>query len=241
MICPNCGKEIEERPSTHISEVLDHTERLAFTGRIAAGVAHEIRNPLTNLSMSVNQLKKLSSSDVPWIKHIDIIIRNTGRINDLITELLNCARPPKLALRRHDMHKILESVLDSAKIRLQGIEVIKQFTSGSSTNRVDKEQIETAMTNLVINAIEAMPKGGQLILATERDRNAFVLRIQDTGHGIPDEDIMKIYDPFFSSKSDGVGLGLTLCYGIIVSHGGRIEVESKPGEGSVFTVSLPTK
>ena len=241
MICPHCKKEIEERPSTtHISEEMDRTKRLAFTGRIAAGVAHEIRNPLTNLSMSVNQLKKLSSFDIP-AKHIDIIIRNTGRINDLITELLNCARPPKLALHRYNMHIILENILDSAKIRLQNIEIIKQFTSDPSMIRVDKEQMESALSNMVINAIDAMPKGGELTLATEQDSDFFVIRIQDTGTGIPDGDIMKIYDPFFSSKSDGVGLGLTLCYGIIVSHGGSIEVESKPGEGTIFIVSLPIK
>lgn len=174
MICPNCGKEIEEHSAPPLNEEVDHTERLAFTGRIAAGVAHEIRNPLTNLSISVNQLKKISSSDVPWAKHIDIITRNTERINGLITELLNCARPPKLVLRRHDMHKTLENVLDSLKIRSQGIEVIKQFTSNPSMIRVDNEQTKTALSNLVVNAIDAMPRGGKLTVSTKHDRDFWV-------------------------------------------------------------------
>ena len=239
MICPNCGKEIEESPSAHLSEELERTERLAFTGRIAAGIAHEIRNPLTNLSMSVNQIKKVPKPRNPWSKHIEIIIRNTERINELISELLNCARPPKLDLHPCDIHKVMESVLDSASIRLHNIEVVKRFTEKSSIISIDKEQIEQALSNIVINAIDAMRDGGELTFDTERDDSSFFIKIQDTGKGIPEEDIMKIYDPFFSAKSGGIGLGLTLCYGIIVSHAGKIEVESKKNEGTTFTVSLP--
>ncbi|MDP3297495.1 MAG: ATP-binding protein [Thermodesulfovibrionia bacterium] len=221
---------------------LVRSEKLAYTGRIAAGVAHEIRNPLTNVIMSVQQLKKATRKpENPTAKHIEIVERNTERINYLITELLNCARPLKLDIQLHDIHMILKNVLESikSKIRLQRIKVVKGFTSHLPKIMIDRNQIERAFLNIVLNAIEAMPKGGKLTIATELNESLFVLKIQDTGKGIPEKDIIRIFDPFFSSKHGGVGLGLTLCYGIIVSHGGTIEVKSKLKKGTIFTVSLP--
>lgn len=220
---------------------LVHSEKLAFTGRIAANIAHEIRNPLTNVAMAVEQLKKATKLGDSRAEDVDIIKRNVERANYLITELLNCARPPKLNLQFNNANRVLKNALESAKtqIKSQKIEVVKKFTSESSTIRMDREQMERALSNLIINAIEAMPRGGKLNVTTELYEDFFVAKIQDTGRGISEEDIIRIYDPFFSTKPGGVGLGLTLCYGIIVSHGGTIEVESKPRGGTVFTISLP--
>ncbi|MBU3959065.1 MAG: PAS domain S-box protein [Candidatus Omnitrophica bacterium] len=220
---------------------LVRSEKLAYTGRIAASIAHEIRNPLTNVVMSIRQLRKVIKPENPKTKHIEIVERNTERINYLIAELLNCARPPKLNIRYYDIRKVLENVLDSTKtkIKSQRIKVVKKFTSKSSKIMIDKELIGRALLNIVLNAIEAMSKRGKLTVITELNRDLFVIKVQDTGKGIPETDIIRIFDPFFSSKSGGVGLGLTLCYGIIVSHGGTVEVESKPRKGTIFTVSLP--
>ena len=220
---------------------LVRSEKLAHTGRIAASIAHEVRNPLTNVVMSIQQLKKAIKPENPKVKHIEIIERNTERINYLITELLNCARPPKLNLHLYNIHKVLKNVLNSAetKIRSNRIKVNKSFTSRASKIMIDREQIERVFSNIALNAIEAMPKGGILTISTEVKENFFVIKIHDTGKGIPEKDIIRIFDPFFSSKSDGVGLGLTLCYGIIASHGGTIEVESQWKKGVIFTVSLP--
>ncbi|OGW05120.1 MAG: hypothetical protein A2Z59_12505 [Nitrospinae bacterium RIFCSPLOWO2_02_39_17] len=222
---------------------LVRSEKLAYTGRIAVSIAHEIRNPLTNVSMSVQQLKKGNKIKQEGFKHIDIVERNIERINYLITELLNCARPAKLDLKPYDIHKILKDVLESnkAKINLQKIKVTENFNSNSSILKIDKEQIERAFLNLITNAIEAMPRGGNLTIITELSGKFFLVKIHDTGKGIPEKDIIKIFDLFFSTKSGGVGLGLSICYGIIVSHGGTIEVESKSRKGSTFTVSLPTE
>jgi len=217
------------------------SEKLAFTGRIAASIAHEIRNPLTNVIISVQHLAKAFKASDPRVKHVEIVLRNAERINYLITELLNCARPPKLDMRTHDIHKLLENVLEStkAKIASQKIKVIKSFASKPAVISLDKEQMERAFLNIVINAVEAMPKAGQLTILTEHNENILVVKIQDTGKGIPDGDIIRIFDPFFSSKQGGVGLGLTICYGVIVSHHGTIEVESKLKAGTTFTISLP--
>jgi signal transduction histidine kinase len=219
------------------------SERLAFTGRIAASIAHEIRNPLTNVIMSIQQLKKAINIGNPKVKHIDIIERNTERIKYLIAELLNCARPPKLNICPYDIHLLLKNILESTnvKIRLQKIKVFKTFTSKPSTISMDKEHMERALSNIVTNAIEAMPKGGILTIITELKGDCFMIKVQDSGRGIPEKDIIRIFDPFFSSKPKGVGLGLTVCYGIIVSHGGTIEVESKLRKGSIFMVSLPVE
>ncbi len=219
------------------------SEKLAFTGRIAASIAHEIRNPLTNVIMGIHQCAKAFKADDPRAKHVEIVLRNVERINYLITELLNCARPPKLDMRAHDIHKLLENVLAATKTKIasQKIQVVKSFASKSAVLSLDKEQMERAFLNIVINAVEAMPKAGQLTIMTARDENVFVVKIQDTGKGIPDGDIIRIFDPFFSSKQGGVGLGLTICYGVIVSHHGTIEVESKLKAGTTFTVSLPVR
>ena len=222
---------------------LVRSEKLAYTGRIAASIAHEIRNPLTNVSMSVQQLKKGNKIKQEGLKHVEIVERNIGRINYLITELLNCARPAKLNLQPYDIHRVLKDVLESAKtkLNLQKIKVTKNFSSKLPVLKIDREQIERAFLNLIINAIEAMPRGGNLTIITELNGNLFRVKIHDTGKGIPEKDIIKIFDPFFSTKLQGVGLGLSICYGIIVSHGGTIEVESTLKRGSIFAVSLPTE
>ncbi len=222
---------------------LIRSEKLAYTGRVSASIAHEIRNPLANISMSVQQLQKISKKNAneKSFKHLQIIERNTERINFLITELLNSARPSKLNLQFCDIHHAINAVLNSvqAKIQLYKIKVIKDFIPSSSLLKIDKEQIERALLNLVLNAVEAMPRGGALTIMTEFNENHFVIKIMDTGKGIPEKDLIRIFDPFFSTKQGGVGLGLTICYGIIASHGGAIEVESKPKKGSTFIVSLP--
>jgi len=219
------------------------SERLAFTGRIAAGIAHEIRNPLGNVSMAVQQLKEAFSEDSPWSKHIEVIIRNTERINFLITELLNCARPPELNIRPSDMHEVIENVLDSTRSSLstQRIKVIKKFDSEPSIINVDREQINRVFLNVIINSVEAMPEGGTMTISTSIEEDLFVVKIQDTGEGIREEDIIRIFDPFFSTKPPGVGLGLSITYGIVVSHGGMLVVESIWKRGTVFTISLPAK
>ena len=141
------------------------------------------------------------------------------------------------------MHEVIENVLDSIRNSLptQRIEVIKKFNSKPSIINVDGEQINRVFLNVIINSVEAMPEGGTMTVSTSIEEDLFVVKIQDTGEGIPEEDIIRIFDPFFSTKPTGVGLGLSITYGIVVSHGGMIGVESIWKRGTVFTISLPTK
>ena len=218
------------------------SERLAFTGRIAASIAHEIRNPSTNVSLALAQLSETFEPEGKQKKYVEIMENNITRINCLITELLNCARPPELNMKPQNLHTLLNEVLESVetKIVAQKITVTQSFTQHPAMLKVDRKHMERALLNIILNAIEAMPKrGGHLNITTECNQKAFQINVGDNGKGISEENIIKIFDPFFSSKPNGNGLGLTTCYGVIVSHGGTIEVESQLGKGSLFTVSLP--
>ncbi len=220
---------------------LVRSERLAYTGRIAASIAHEIRNPLTNVSLSVRQLKKGGRIKPEGLIHGEIIERNVARINFLITELLNCARPAKLNPQSYDMHQVIQDALttEKGKILSQKVKVVKRFIAQPSILKIDKEHMGRVLLNLIENAVDAMPDRGKLTISTEIKNGLFLLKVEDSGKGIPEKDIIRIFDPFFSTKPQGVGLGLVTCYGIIVSHGGTIEVESKWRKGTTFTIYLP--
>jgi len=220
---------------------LVRSEKLAFTGRMAASIAHEIRNPLTNIVLSIRQLKENSKIKPEGLNYAEIVERNTNRIEYLITELLNCARPIKLNLQPCDVHLVIEDVLNVHKVRLktQRIKVIKNLTSHPSILLVDKEYLGRVFLNIIANAIEAMQPGGNLSITTGKEKSNFVIKIQDNGRGIPEKNLIKIFDPFFSTKKRGAGLGLSTCQNIVTSHGGIIEVESAWRKGSSFSVSLP--
>ncbi|MEI6613553.1 MAG: ATP-binding protein [Chrysiogenales bacterium] len=220
---------------------LVRSEKLAFTGRMAAGIAHEIRNPLTNIILSLRQLKKDDKIKPEGLHYAEILERNSKRIEFLITELLNCARPIKLNLQPGDIHLLIRDILNVHKVRIktQRIKVSKNLTPDSSALTFDKEQLGRVLLNLIANAIDALRAGGNLAIATKKEKNNFVIRIQDNGSGIPKKNLIKIFDPFFSTKKQGTGLGLSTCQNIVTSHGGLIEVESVWRKGSTFSVYLP--
>jgi signal transduction histidine kinase len=217
-------------------------ERLAFTGRIAASIAHEIRNPSTNASLALSQLCSTSKLEEKQVKYLEIIEKNINRINYLIDEMLNCARPPELNVKPHDIHEILNTVCESVELKMTAmkIKLVKEFTTADAMVNVDREQIGRVFLNLIINAIDAMSRnGGILTIVTETDGESFMIRINDIGKGMSADEIIKIFDPFFTTKTSGIGLGLTTCHGVVVSHGGSIKVTSEVSKGTTFTVTLP--
>lgn len=225
-------------------EDLLRTEKLELSSRIARMIAHEIRNPLTNIDLSLSQLKedvlKKSDDDSAQI-YTDIIQRNSKRINELVTDLLNSSKPKVLEKRLVDVADLVERTLQDAidRIRLKNIELVKDFGCGDCQIPGDETYLKIALLNIVINAVEAVEENnGKLEVEIRKYGDNVVIRISDNGKGIPSDHLNKLFDPYFTSKQNGMGLGLTSTHNIITNHEGKIRVESTPGKGTTFIITL---
>ncbi|MGA2465248.1 MAG: GAF domain-containing protein [Thermodesulfobacteriota bacterium] len=221
---------------------LIRSEKLAALGQLAAGIAHEIRNPLTSINILIHSLtENLPTKNSHW-EDLKVIEEEILRINEIVDQFLRFAKPASPLFEKADLIPIFEETLQLLRPQIErgGISVQKEFESLPRAT-VDKEQMKQVILNLLMNAIQAMPKAGRLGLSDRmsRDGHWVELTIQDSGIGIPPEDIDKLFDPFFSTKEGGIGLGLSIAHRIIDQHHGKIEVESKPGKGTLFTISLP--
>ncbi len=216
------------------------TEKLGLTARLVHTLAHEVRNPLNNITLSVEQMME-DTKDENFLTYLNIITRNSKRINTLISELLNTSRPVEINLQLQPLHMILDEVMGAAndRIMLKRIELRTEYSPGIYIN-ADKDKLIIALLNIVINAIEAMQEGeGRLSVITEITDNEVTIKIKDTGCGISEENISRLFEPYFTQKRNGVGLGLAFTLNIIQSHAGNIDVSSQPGKGTVFAVTLP--
>jgi signal transduction histidine kinase len=228
-------------------EQLIQSEKLSSLGQLAASIAHEVNNPLSGVLTYTQLLAKRIDSDkfskesaLDYLTKMEAeLTRSTG----LIRNLLDFARQSTPVLVETDLNDIVNRVLELAaySAKLAKIEVIKEFDSSLPKLTADSNQLQQVFTNLVVNAIQAMPGGGKLTLRTSHDKGQLKLEVQDTGYGISPENMRKLFTPFFSTKKEikGVGLGLAISYGIIQRHRGKIEVQSKEGKGTNFTVYLP--
>ncbi|WP_298740194.1 hybrid sensor histidine kinase/response regulator [uncultured Chitinophaga sp.] len=217
-------------------------QKFVITGRIARVIAHEVRNPLTNILLAVSQFKQEPADTEDSQLYTDIIERNCIRINQLITELLHSTRMIDLHIQLHGVNELTEKALELAKDRLQlnEIKVQKRLTDPDIMIPADAEKIEIALLNIIINAIEAMAPGkGELGIITSRHNDKAIIQISDNGVGIPEEMRTKLFDPFFTNKPKGSGLGLTSTQNIIINHKGNIHVDSEPGKGTTFSITLP--
>lgn len=215
-------------------------ERLSLTGKIARTIAHEVRNPLTNLTLALDQLR----SEIPVTNesaaiYTGIIERNVSRIEQLMTEMLNSSRPKQLHLRLTQVSELLSDTFKQALDRMQLSSIVLHNTSENDIPRIliDKEKIQIALLNIIINAVEAMEPGkGVLTINTALKDDTVTISIHDNGKGIPQEDLNKLFDPFFTAKKSGMGLGLTSVKNILNSHSANIEVKSEPGVGTTFYI-----
>jgi two-component system NtrC family sensor kinase len=214
---------------------------------MAAGIAHELNNPLT----SVTGFAELALDDIPQEsetrKDLEIVMREAGRARDVVRRLLDFARQSESARARASLNDVVDDVVALSRhlIHTSGVKLRLELEKSLPWILVDVNQMKQVLLNLIHNALQAMPTGGELIIATKsasRDGRDWVLvSVCDTGVGIPKLDQARIFEPFYTTKGNqgGTGLGLSVTYGIITDHGGQIEVESQPGSGSKFTVWLP--
>jgi len=228
-------------------EQLIQAEKLSSLGQMAASIAHEVNNPLAGI-LAYTQLliREMTSGTIPpetAINYLSKIELETNRSSKLIRNLLDFARQSPPSLRLTDVNEAISRALEltTHSANLKHIKVAKELNDSLPSIMADSDQLHQVFINLIMNAIQAMPKGGNLIIRTSVDDSCIKIEIQDNGCGIPPENIQKLFVPFFSTKKEvkGVGLGLPVVYGIIERHNGKIEVRSKEGYGSIFTIYLP--
>jgi len=228
---------------------LIQAEKLTSLGQMAASIAHEVNNPLAGvlvytqlLTKKINSGKFSKEGALEYLAKMEAELTRSAR---LIRNLLDFARQSPPALREVNLNDVLNRALDLAahSAELQNIQVSKELDPSLPKLMADFDQLQQICTNLILNAIQAMPEGGRLTLHTSADNSQLKIEVEDTGCGISPENMRKLFTPFFTTKGKGkgVGLGLAVAYGIIQRHQGRIEVQSKEGEGTTFTIYLPLR
>lgn len=228
-----------------LEESLKISDRLAALGKMAAGLAHEIRNPLAALSGSIQVLKDELGVDGSSKKLMDIILREINRLNQLITDFLLYAKVQPLVRELVDLNSIIKEILEifgKSPGLANAINIKRNLRKGVKIMG-DPKQLKQVLWNVLANAVQAMPHGGQIEIRTKLTNENSIpyaeISIGDTGCGIEPENINKIFDPFFSTKERGIGLGLATAYSIIEMHHGKIHVESLAGRGTLFRIFLP--
>lgn len=234
------AKDVSERVA--LERKLFQSAKLAAIGTLAAGVAHEIRNPLGIMKTSADMIKRSFHEGEQNYELAGFLIEEVDRLNRVVTRLLDFAKPSAPNVAPCDLAEIMDRALALAgpQHRVQNLQVVKNYTKDLPKVSVDREQLCQVFLNLIINAVQAMPKGGRLTLSTGVDGEETVWAgVADTGEGIDESIVDSIFDPFFTTKASGSGLGLAIAYRIVEGHEGRLEVKSDHGKGTAFTVVLP--
>lgn len=221
-------------------EQVKRADRLSAIGQLAAGLAHEIRNPLASIDGAAEVLDV--ADDRPELRKetVSIIRKECSRLNRLLTGLLDFARPRSPEWREVDLCRVLDSVIDLVSHSAgKGIQFHKETPHEILRLVGDQEQLTQVMLNLTLNAAQAMPEGGDVWLTARQNEDGIMIQIRDQGAGIPEEDMDKIFDPFFTTKDTGTGLGLSVVHQIVTQHGGTITVSGNPDKGTTFNLFFP--
>jgi signal transduction histidine kinase len=209
-------------------------------GQFASALAHEVRNPLSNINLAVEMLKSLISNEDQKI-YLDIIMRGAGRINDLVTDFLTSFEADEIQSGKHSIHQLINEVIAMTedRIRLKNITIRKDYATRDCKIILNKQKMQIALTNIIINAIDAMPsENGELKLTTKSIDGKYVIQVEDNGCGISKANLKHIFKPFFTKKPGGLGLGLATTYHILKSNHVGIDVESEEGKGTLFILSF---
>jgi two-component system, sporulation sensor kinase E len=225
---------------------LRRAESLASLTTLAAGVAHEIKNPLGSISIHIQLIRKAlqGKEEVPASfleRHLGVVDEEIDRLNKIVVDFLFAVRPMDVQLRDGDPGELVSGIAEfiGPEAEKAGVMVELAVAEGLPRVALDERLMKQALLNLVKNALAAMPGGGKLRLAAERVEDEVRLTVEDSGVGISEEDLPKIFEPYFTTKENGTGLGLTITFKIVREHDGEITVSSRPGQGSSFTINLP--
>jgi two-component system NtrC family sensor kinase len=236
-------QEREEMLQQVTRQQIGRSEQLASVGRLAAGVAHEINNPLTGVLAFADLLREKENMDAQDREDLDLIVRETKRAREIVRGLLDFARETPSRKAPLDVNELVRRTMQLLGKReaFQNINLVEDLADGLPLIPGDTNQLQQVFVNLSLNACEAMPGGGTLLISTSSAEGNVVIEIADTGTGIKREHVDKIFEPFFTTKpvGKGTGLGLSVSYGIVQQHGGTLEVESQERMGTTFTVTLP--
>lgn len=245
----------------HLRNQVERMERLALLGELSAGIAHEIRNPLAGIKASAQVLQESLSHEDFRSDLIERIVKEVDKSNRLLKEFFKFARPMPPRLGFFDIEMIIDSVylLLAPRLKKNNIKFREEFEDQIPQVYIDETQIEQVVLNLFLNAVDVMPDGGELTVKTSKKKLSLwdtqkekygvdannelyhvIVEISDTGKGIKPEIIDKIFNPFFTTKKDGLGLGLSICSRLIEENRGKLDVESTPGKGTTFILALPT-
>jgi signal transduction histidine kinase len=223
-----------------IEEQLRRADRLSALGELSAGMAHEIRNPLGSIRGTAEILRDGVAADDPKQEFADILIREVDRLNRVLEDFLRFARPEPVEHGRFVLQQVVGDVLDLTRQQAVRNKIVVQVELGDEIEIPGQgEQIKQAFLNLVLNALQAMPNGGALKVTIRALPKEVQVQVSDSGPGIAPEDRERIFNPFVTTRDSGTGLGLAITQRIIQGHGGRIILDSRPGEGACFTVCLP--
>ena len=228
----------------HLRSEVERSQRLAAVGSLAAGVAHEIRNPLSSLKGFATYFRQRYGGVPDDVKIADIMIQEVDRLNRVISELLEFSRPMELKRTKKDLAGLVRHTLGTieGQLRDKGITVKEDMSPGLPEAAVDPDRMTQVFLNLFLNAMAAMDREGILSVGVARqDGRTLRVSVSDTGTGVRKEDLGRVFDPYFTTKSSGTGLGLAIVHRIVEAHGGEIRLESEPGKGTTFTILLPIK
>jgi len=220
---------------------IQRSERLAALGRMVAGMAHEIRNPLNSIRGFSQHLQSRFADDSSERRSVDTIVREVDRLNRVITELLDFSRPKEPDLSETDLNEIVRSttILIEGEVASQGVTAVEDLKPQGVHIMGDADSLKQLLLNLLLNAIQAMSDGGVLTVSTSTSAERGILTVSDTGPGIEEADLDRIFEPFYTTRETGTGLGLSIVHRIVQDHGGEVRVETSRGQGTTFVIRFP--
>jgi PAS domain S-box-containing protein len=217
------------------------SEKLKATNRLLKVLAHEVRNPLTNINIAIDMIEHEEATEAA-LKYLEIVRRSSNRINELISELLDTSRQNELTFQKISLQEIFTETIARAsdRVALQSIEIVSSYPKEEAFVYADPDKIKIALLNIIINAIEAISHvEGRVSIKVEKAKKTYEVYIEDNGVGIPEENLVRLFEPYFTSKRNGLGLGLASAFAILQSHSIGVDVKTKAGKGTSFMLSFP--